>query len=977
MRYNAFISYKHSEIDMYVAKQIHKRLETFKIPNSIKKKFGKKKIERVFRDVEELPIGSDLGDNITAALRESEFLIVICSKESKKSYWVNKEIETFIELNGNKNILAVLVDGEPDETFPDMLLRDGNGNPIEPLAADVRGINKKQIKKKIKSEIVRLAAQIIGCSYDELKQRHKERRMRKIITATAVITALAVSFGIYSVYNYFTIKKNYEAKLINQSKYLADISTILLEEGNRVNAGLVALEALPNDKNNRPLVSVAQLALSQALYAYADGNTFLKDRILKHDLYVEKIRYSTDGSKLITIDFGDNVYLWDVNNGNLIIKISPRIDEKGYYESVYDAIVTDDDKIVIIDSNGIRCCDFNGEIIWCEDGTEDYISCLIDENFNLVAVVGTDIVEVWNVDSQEMIASMKNTDDNYVFTSSGTFDMNGENLAVACFADSDNVERGKIYIMSMKDSMTRTISTKKDYIVEMNFSSDGDITVVSRDGYGTTIDVENFNAKNGELIWEDEFEKSAEEIIVSDTKVKTRNYTDNEEHNEVIISMNNSIHVYDETDGKLINFINVPQGIADVLISSSSSIGYVIDDKGVLNFYDLNSGDIYSDSAVEINKNICQAIVKNGVLAARIYYSSDVLIMKYIEGYGIEIIDENLETITEMEYSENEEVYVVINSGYNFYSTESNELISQYELDDNYAMDSCFVNNDTYAVFYSNGDVDYIDVTNGDIETIQIDPDEEDFFWNLSENKNYAVAYSYKNYYLFNVANREIESEGELDDYINKAIVTNEGDRIYFINYAQKVVAVSTKENKEKKFEFTEFNDIAMSNDGKYLAGSCKDNNMRIYSTESGEVLAEFYFSGKYNSFIQFIPGENKIVVQGDSFYIGIYDMDSKEYIYISDEQYDYVEKIVTDVNSIAVITSNDMVIINKKDYEPIAIVNNGISYMPECGYVYTYSLGRLCQFPYMDFEMLMEQAKNEFGNYSLTKLERIQYNID
>ena len=118
VRYNAFISYKHAPTDMEIAKRIHKGLETFKVPGSVRKKTGKKKIERIFRDQEELPIGSDLGNNITAALRASEFLIVICSPQTPKSYWVQKEIETFISMHGREHILAVLVEGEPDESFP-------------------------------------------------------------------------------------------------------------------------------------------------------------------------------------------------------------------------------------------------------------------------------------------------------------------------------------------------------------------------------------------------------------------------------------------------------------------------------------------------------------------------------------------------------------------------------------------------------------------------------------------------------------------------------------------------------------------------------------------------------------------------------------------------------------------------------------------------------------------------------------------
>ena len=79
MNYDAFISYRHTPLDMEVAQKLHKALETYHIPNSVQKKTGQKRISRVFRDQEELPIGSDLNDKISDALKEAEYLIVICS----------------------------------------------------------------------------------------------------------------------------------------------------------------------------------------------------------------------------------------------------------------------------------------------------------------------------------------------------------------------------------------------------------------------------------------------------------------------------------------------------------------------------------------------------------------------------------------------------------------------------------------------------------------------------------------------------------------------------------------------------------------------------------------------------------------------------------------------------------------------------------------------------------------------------------
>ena len=212
-KYEAFISYRHTELDKFVAEKVHRLLETFKVPriaNTTKHIKKTTKINRVFRDKDELPLGSNLADHIALALSQSKFLIVICSPRTSDSIWVQKEIETFISLHGITRILAVLIEGEPSESFPSKLrfienevtLPDGTveivKQDIEPLAADIRGKNKKDVYRKLKKELLRLVAPIIGCSYDDLKQRHRERRTRRILITTGLAAAFLLLLGSFS-----------------------------------------------------------------------------------------------------------------------------------------------------------------------------------------------------------------------------------------------------------------------------------------------------------------------------------------------------------------------------------------------------------------------------------------------------------------------------------------------------------------------------------------------------------------------------------------------------------------------------------------------------------------------------------------------------------------------------------------------------------------------------------------------------------
>ena len=166
--YDAFISYSHNEKDAFAAEQLHKILEHYHIPKRIQQSSGKKKIERVFRDREEMPISFNLASNIQEALDQSEFLILMCSPNSIKSEWVQREVETFLKSHSKEQVLTVLLEGEPEKVFPEVLCyeerkaesEDGTEQTvkvrIEPMAADIRGKDKSEIKKKIEQESLRI-----------------------------------------------------------------------------------------------------------------------------------------------------------------------------------------------------------------------------------------------------------------------------------------------------------------------------------------------------------------------------------------------------------------------------------------------------------------------------------------------------------------------------------------------------------------------------------------------------------------------------------------------------------------------------------------------------------------------------------------------------------------------------------------------------------------------------------------------------
>ena len=83
-KYDFFISYRHGDPDTDTAHYLQKALERYRIPKDIQKKYKKEKIRRVFRDNEELSASFDLAGEIREQLKNSEYLIVICSPPRKR-----------------------------------------------------------------------------------------------------------------------------------------------------------------------------------------------------------------------------------------------------------------------------------------------------------------------------------------------------------------------------------------------------------------------------------------------------------------------------------------------------------------------------------------------------------------------------------------------------------------------------------------------------------------------------------------------------------------------------------------------------------------------------------------------------------------------------------------------------------------------------------------------------------------------------
>lgn len=166
-QFHAFISYRHAdnkEPGRQWATWLHQALETYEIPTELVGQSSRdgnlipERIFPIFRDEDELPADSDLGQAIVRALDCSNTLLVLCSPRSVQSKYVASEIDHFKRSGKANRVIAVIIDGEPNvsvdeakqtefavsaECFPQPLRVEyvedkPTEKRAEPLAADFR-----------------------------------------------------------------------------------------------------------------------------------------------------------------------------------------------------------------------------------------------------------------------------------------------------------------------------------------------------------------------------------------------------------------------------------------------------------------------------------------------------------------------------------------------------------------------------------------------------------------------------------------------------------------------------------------------------------------------------------------------------------------------------------------------------------------------------------------------------------------------
>lgn len=665
IKYDAFISYRHCELDQFVATTLHRELEAFKLPKAIAKQLRakgitKKKIERVFRDRDELPITNNLADPITNALQNSDFLLVICSPRLRESLWCRKEIETFIQMHGREHIFAVLIEGEPADSFPEELLYidkivvDENGNeyvekvPIEPLAADVRGRNKKEIRKKIKEEVLRLAAPMFDCSYDDLKQRHRERAIRRIITVAGSICTVFAAFGIVSSIMAYRINEQsiqikeqseqikeqsdkineqYQEALRTNAKQMAEDAFALMERGDLDLAKETAYQALSGEM---PYTAEAEYALASALQVYRNGSQIAPTRLLKQNSQVNFCKTSPDMTKLMVVDIFGNIVIYDPITGEELYSVN----YNDTYLSEDEAGFINDHTIVYSTDDGFALYDLDAKQ---ERNVEtDRVSMFkTDKNGRYLFTLRYDGINVYDVETLQVVYQME-LDKFAMFSYKAAFSRENKDIVVTSYGKDD---LAGVYIIDLQKQEVTDYLTKSERITSM-WVEDEYIYLTAYSGDLETVGAVYCISTDGKLIWEYSLEGMPNDIMSFGV-----------ESDKLAFTQFSKLVAISKEDGTFICETDCGRDIINYAAYTDSDTLSYMTRGGEFHYYmtDRNEDMVIEGKFISNSDNMKEFLYGKGFYASTTYSDSAVAVYETIVGEDVtefaDVIESPLETV--------------------------------------------------------------------------------------------------------------------------------------------------------------------------------------------------------------------------------------------------------------------------------------------------------------------------------------------
>lgn len=654
VKYDAFICYKHGPIDCEAAVTLQRELENYRAPKGVSN--TRKIFKRVFVDEGELSSCADFGQQIREALQNSGWLIVVCSEDTPTSPWVQLEIDTFLETHSRSRVLCVMTGGDEKVSFPPQL-KGNQADEGEVLAADARGSDIREVKKKLRKDaLLKIAAPMMGITFDSLKQRHKLYQMQRFAAMTAGVLAVAVGFAAYAVNRAnviaeqaVRIEQEYENALINESLFLAEQAQKRLDDNDPLGAMELALKALPSEEQDRPVLTEAEYVLGEALGIYTTPssaiNTASVTDVINTDL--SDFFLTKDGKYLVCWGQDKNVVrIVDTKKTEIVRSIELESDPI----RLSSQFLLADNALIIPTEGKLTCVNYlTGNVYWTSYIDGRFSLCVSDDESKLVVLScdkfssddsATQTISVFSSSTGVLQQKFLCTILEEEYASSDIYlspDMKW--LAIKAYFSSNKYA---LYLVDLETGASRQLTEMDARVDSVQFLGSG-ISVIRSSGHSfllgnsnyrsffmdpITVWLEFYDLESGDLVWRSAqccYDVCEEGGIL--TSVLVQYPVSEEPKNGILYTFFNKSVLLDYQTGATVNVFEMSSSVVDILYQDNKVI--TINADGTYHNVNLLTGRIlqiktFDESIISLCRYGSTFYIRYGIM-----FEEDPRILKY------------------------------------------------------------------------------------------------------------------------------------------------------------------------------------------------------------------------------------------------------------------------------------------------------------------------------------------------------------
>lgn len=217
----AFISY--SRLDFDIAVDLQRKLEKYPYPHDMVDEENRPEdprfVRKVFLDITDLPVKTEsFSKDIKNNLKNSKYLIVICSENSLQSDYVKKEIDYFLETHDNNSdlIVAIYVDNIMSGFHPviDKIVATRNCPIYVTGKGDAGAAGRKYC-------FYHLLEFLLKVDFDKLYNRYERYKRRKTYYRHLMLTTVVVvviGFLVWALISQISLRKTEIRRAETQEK---------------------------------------------------------------------------------------------------------------------------------------------------------------------------------------------------------------------------------------------------------------------------------------------------------------------------------------------------------------------------------------------------------------------------------------------------------------------------------------------------------------------------------------------------------------------------------------------------------------------------------------------------------------------------------------------------------------------------------------------------------------------------------------